>query len=284
MKHMVKLPGGVRVPALGQGTWCLGDTPETYAREIEALRAGIEAGMMLLDTAESYGDGRAERLVGEAIRPYDRAHLFLVSKVLPSNAYGTRLMTSLERSLSRLGTDYLDLYLYHWRGARPLAEMVAAMEEARAAGKIRAWGVSNLDTADMEELWRVPGGKNCVVNQVLYHVGSRGIDYSLLPWMRAHGVALMAYCPLAQAGRLGCDLLGSTVLKEMAEKYGATPAQIALAWAVRDGNTIAIPRTGRREHAVSNAGADALDLTSEDCAAIDRVFPPPTRKEPLHIE
>ena len=162
--------------------------------------------------------------------------------------------------------------------------MVAAMEGARAAGKIRAWGVSNLDTVDMEELWRIDGGRNCAANQVLYHMGSRGIDYSLLPWMRAHHVALMAYCPLAQVGRLGCDLLGSSVLGTLAAKYGATPAQIALAWAIRDGNTIAIPRTGRREHAISNAGADALDLTAEDCAAIDRAFPPPTRKEPLHIE
>ena len=157
-------------------------------------------------------------------------------------------------------------------------------EEARAAGKIRAWGVSNLDTADMEELWRIDGGTNCAVNQVLYHMGSRGIDYSLLPWMREHNVALMAYCPLAQAGRLGCDLLGSSVLREVAARHGATPAQIALAWAIRDGNTIAIPRTGRKEHAVSNAGADVFDLTAEDCAALDRAFPPPTRKEPLHIE
>ena len=284
MKHMVKLSSGASVPALGQGTWYLGDSAETRAREIEALRAGIEAGMILIDTAEMYGNGRSEKLVGEAIQPYDRSSLFLVSKVVPSNAYGTRLMQSLDRSLSHLGTDYLDLYLYHWRGERPLAEMVAAMEGARAAGKIRAWGVSNLDTADMEELWRIDGGSNCAVNQVLYHMGSRGIDYSLLPWMREHHVALMAYCPLAQVGRLGCDLLGSSVLGEIAAKYGATPAQIALAWAIRDGNTIAIPRTGRREHAVSNAGADALDLTAQDCAAIDRAFPPPTRKEPLHIE
>ena len=284
MKHMVKLSSGASVPALGQGTWYLGDSAETHAREIEALRAGIEAGMTLIDTAENYGDGRSERLVGEAIRSYDRTKLFLVSKVMPSNAYGTRLMESLDRSLSHLGTDYLDLYLYHWRGSHPLAVMVAAMEKARASGKIRAWGVSNLDTADMEELWRIPGGTNCAVNQVLYHMGSRGIDYSLLPWMRGHNVALMAYCPLAQAGRLGCDLLGSSVLREVAARHGATPAQIALAWAIRDGNTIAIPRTGRKEHAVSNAGADVFDLTAEDCAALDRAFPPPTRKEPLHIE
>ena len=284
MKHMVKLSSGASVPALGQGTWYLGDAPETYAREVDALRAGIEAGMTLIDTAENYGDGRSERLVGEAIRSYDRTKLFLVSKIMPSNAYGTRLMESLDRSLSHLGTDYLDLYLYHWRGSHPLADMVAAMEKARASGKIRAWGVSNLDTADMEELWRIPGGTNCAVNQVLYHMGSRGIDYSLLPWMREHNVALMAYCPLAQAGRLSCDLLGNGVLGEVAARHGATPAQIALAWAIRDGNTIAIPRTGRKEHAVSNAGADAFDLTAEDCAKIDRAFPPPMRKEPLHIE
>ena len=284
MKHMVKLSSGASVPALGQGTWYLGDSAETHAREVEALHAGIEAGMTLIDTAENYGDGRSERLVGEAIRSYDRTKLFLVSKVMPSNAYGTRLMESLDRSLSHLGTDYLDLYLYHWRGSHPLADMVAAMEKARASGKIRAWGVSNLDTADMEELWRIPGGTNCAVNQVLYHMGSRGIDYSLLPWMREHNVALMAYCPLAQAGRLGCDLLGSSVLREVAARHGATPAQIALAWAIRDGNTIAIPRTGRKEHAVSNAGADVFDLTAEDCVALDRAFPPPTRKEPLHIE
>ena len=284
MKHTVKLSNGVCVPALGQGTWYLGDSAETHTREVEALRAGIEVGMTLIDTAEMYGNGRSEALVGEAIRPYDRSSLFLVSKVVPSNARGARLMKSLDQSLAHLGTDYLDLYLYHWRGGSMLAEVVEGMEAARAAGKIRAWGVSNFDVADMEELWRTPGGKNCLVNQVLYHMGSRGIDYSLLPWMRAHGVALMAYCPLAQAGRLSCDLFGNTVLKRIAEKYGATPAQIALAWAIRDGQTIAIPRTGRKEHALMNAGADAIALTAEDYAEIDRAFPPPTRKEPLHIE
>ena len=284
MKHTVKLSNGVQVPALGQGTWYLGDSVETHTREVEALRAGVEAGMTLIDTAEMYGNGRSEALVGEAICPYDRSSLFLVSKVVPSNARGARLMKSLDQSLAHLGTDYLDLYLYHWRGGGMLAEVVEGMEAAHAAGKIRAWGVSNFDTADMEELWAVDGGANCAVNQVLYHMGSRGIDYSLLPWMRAHGVALMAYCPLAQAGRLSCDLFGNTVLKRIAEKYGATPAQIALAWAIRDGQTIAIPRTGRKEHALLNAGADEIALTAEDYAEIDRAFPPPTRKEPLHIE
>ena len=284
MKHTVKLSNGVQVPALGQGTWYLGDSVETHTREVEALRAGVEAGMTLIDTAEMYGNGRSEALVGEAIRPYDRSSLFLVSKVVPSNARGARLMKSLDQSLAHLGTDYLDLYLYHWRGGGMLAEVVEGMEAAHAAGKIRAWGVSNFDTADMEELWAVDGGANCAVNQVLYHMGSRGIDYSLLPWMRAHGVALMAYCPLAQAGRPSCDLFGNTVLKRIAKKYGATPAQIALAWAIRDGQTIAIPRTGRKEHALLNAGADEIALTAEDYAEIDRAFPPPTRKEPLHIE
>ncbi len=284
MKHTVKLSNGVQVPALGQGTWYLGDSPETHMREVEALRAGIEAGMTPIDTAEMYGNGRSEALVGEAICPYDRSSLFLVSKVVPSNARGARLMKSLDQSLAHLGTDYLDLYLYHWRGGGTLAEVVEGMEAARAVGKIRAWGVSNFDVADMEELWRTPGGKNCLVNQVLYHMGSIVNEYIQLPWMREHGVALMAYCPLAQVGRLGCDLLGNAVLKRIAEKYGATPAQIALAWAIRDGQTIAIPRTGRKAHALLNAGADGIVLTAEDYAEIDRAFPPPTRKEPLHIE
>ena len=284
MQHLVNLSNGVQVPALGQGTWHLGDSPERYDQELAALRAGIDAGMTLIDTAEMYGNGRTERLVGAAIRPYERSTIFLVSKVLPSNACGARFMQSLERSLSYLGTDYLDLYLYHWRGSDPLTEVVASMEAAKAQGKIRGWGVSNFDIDDMEELWRVPGGENCLVNQVLYHMGSRGIEYSLLPWMREHDVALMAYCPLAQAGRLSCDLFGSPVLKSLAEKHGATPAQIALAWAIRDRHTIAIPRTGRKEHALLNAGADGIALTEDDCAALDRAFPPPTRKELLDIE
>ena len=272
------LTNGVTIPMLGFGVYQV--TPEECERVvIDAIASGYRH----IDTAAAYFN---EEQVGRAIRAsgIKREEIFITTKLWLNSASYDAAKAQFERSLNRLQLDYLDLYLYHWRGERTLAEMVAAMEGARAAGKIRAWGVSNLDTADMEELWRIDGGRNCAANQVLYHMGSRGIDYSLLPWMRAHHVALMAYCPLAQVGRLGCDLLGSTVLKEMAEKYGATSAQVALAWAARDGNTIAIPRTGRREHAVSNAGADALDLTSEDCAAIDRVFPPPTRKEPLHIE
>ena len=284
MMHVVKLSDGSCVPALGQGTWYLGDVSERRKDEIAALRSGIEAGMTLIDTAEMYGNGRSESLVGEAIRPYDRKTLFLVSKVLPPNANRKRLMTSLDASLARLGTDYLDLYLYHWRGNTSLAETVACLEEAKAQGKIRAWGVSNFDLDDMEELWGVPNGRNCVVNQVLYHMGSRGIEYSLLPWMREHDVALMAYCPLAQAGRLSCDLFGHPVVQKIAQQYRASPAQIALAWVIRETGTIAIPRTGKKEHALLNADAGKIVLSTEDMTEIDRIFLPPTRKEPLDIE
>ena len=217
-RHVVTLANGDRVPALGQGTWYLGDSRSTHDREAQALRAGVASGMTLIDTAEMYGNGRSERLVGDALdgtaaeggqlreadgtraKTLDRDELFIVSKVLPSNAGEPDIFDSCDETLENLGVDYLDLYLLHWRGMVPLAETVACMEELIAEGKIRAWGVSNFDTDDMEDLWRVPGGQNCQVNQVLYHPGSRGIEFDLLPWMRDHGVALMAYCPLAQAG------------------------------------------------------------------------------------
>ena len=284
MEHMVRLSQLGSVPALGQGTWYLGDAPERREQEIEALREGIRLGMVLLDTAEMYGRGNAERLVGEAIRGFSRKDLFLVSKVLPEHAGAKRLEGALEASLKRLGTDYLDLYLYHWRGRFPLAETVRALEAAKASGLIRAWGVSNFDVDDMEELWTIPEGRNCAVNQVLYHMGSRGIEYSLLPWMREHHVALMAYCPLAQGGRLCRRLLEDPVIGAIAAEHGCPPAAIALAWAVRDGRTIAIPRTGRREHTKVNAMADGVTLTAKDIERIDSVFARPRRKEPLDIQ
>ena len=179
----VTLPDGTQVPALGQGTWYLGEQPAVRARELAALRTGIEHGMTLLDTAEMYGGGRSEELVGEAIRPYDREKLFLVSKVYPHNAGRPEIFRSCENSLRRLGTEYLDLYLLHWRGSVPFAETAECMEELVRKGRIRRWGVSNLDTDDMEELWGVPGGAQCQVDQVLYHLGSRGVEYDLLPWL-----------------------------------------------------------------------------------------------------
>ena len=284
MKHIVKLKNGAEVPALGLGTWYLGDDAGRRAREIAALRTGIEKGMTLIDTAEMYGGGRSERLVGEAIKGTERGRLFIVSKVLPNNAGRRGIFRSCEESLQRLGTDYLDLYLLHWRGSVPLAETVECMEKLERDGLIRGWGVSNFDTDDMDELRRVKGGDGCLVNQVLYHAASRGIEYSLLPQMRERGVALMAYCPLAQGGSLRRGLFRSRALNDIAARRGATVAQILLAWTIRGGNVIAIPRSSSPEHTAENAGADAIELTAEELAAIDREFAPPRRKEPLDIQ
>lgn len=283
MTQTVKLPDGRYAPAIGQGTWYLGENRRTRIQEIEALRAGMDAGMTLIDTAEMYGEGRAEELVGEAIRGYDREKLFLVSKVYPHNAGKNHIFKSCAASLARMGTDYLDLYLLHWRGRIPLAETVACMEQLRQEGKIRRWGVSNFDTSDMEELWRVPDGKYCAVNQVLYHVASRGIEYDLLPWLREHGIPVMAYCPLAQAGELKRGLYENPVIKQIAKAHGSTVSQVLLAFTVRGGDVIAIPRTGNAKHAVENAGGGSLILTEAELAAIDREFPAPKRKVYLDI-
>lgn len=278
MERQVRLSDGTMVPCLGQGTWFLGEHKSQIVREQEALTAGIDAGMTLLDTAEMYGSGKAETLIGRTIKGMDRSRLFLVSKVYPHNAGRKNIFKSCMASLERMGTHYLDLYLLHWRGGIPLSETVACMEQLKKEGKIRRWGVSNFDTDDMEELWSVPNGKNCAVNQVLYHVASRGIEYDLLPWMREHQVPLMAYCPLAQAGSLRRGLYDNEVLKKIADNHKATVSQVLLAFAVRDGNTIAIPRTGRKEHTLENAGAVQVILTDEELGMIDKEFPAPTRK------
>lgn len=284
MEHTVILRNGVQVPALGLGTWFLGEKKAAREQELESLRAGISAGMTLIDTAEMYGNGKAEKLVKEAIAENKRENLYLVSKALPNHAGRHQLEQALDESLKRMGVEYLDLYLYHWRGSYSLEETVAELERVKKAGKIKDWGVSNFDIDDMEELWLVPGGRNCLVNQVLYHTGSRGIEYSLLPWMRKHDVALMSYCPLAQAGTLRRGILNNPVLKEIAQKHNATVEQIMLAWNIRDGHTIAIPRSGKAEHTLLNAGADEIQLTEEDYKAIDQAYPPPTKKEYLDIQ
>ena len=284
MKNTVKLSNGAVVPAIGQGTWYIGETASKRAQEIDAIRAGIEAGMTLVDTAEMYGSGLSEKLVGEAISSTDRKKLFIVSKVLPSNAGKKNMERSCDATLKRLDTDYLDLYLYHWRGSVPLAETVACLEDLKAKGKIRAWGVSNFDTSDMEELFALPSGKNCAVNQVLYHLGSRGIEFDLLPWMRRQGVALMAYCPLAQAGTLRRGLFENEIVAAVAQKHGCDVTQVLLAWCIRDGSTIAIPRSSKKEHTLLNAGADTVQLDAEDLADLDKAFPPPTHKMPLDVE
>lgn len=302
MNNFAMLPNGSTVPALGQGTWYLGDSTNTHDREARALRAGVAAGMTLIDTAEMYGEGKSKRLVGDAIaginaceghlleedgsvaKPLDRSKLFLVSKVLPENAGAPEIFRSCNTTLKNLRTDYLDLYLLHWIEDVPLAETVRCMEQLVEEGKIRAWGVSNLDTDEMEELWSIPGGCHCQVNQVLYNPSSRGIEYDLLPWMREHGVALMAYCPLAQAGTLRQGLFESPQIAEVARRHNASVAQVILAWDIRDGSTIAIPRTGQAQHALENAAADEIELTQEDIALIDQAWPAPTHKVPLDME
>lgn len=281
MKRMVMLPDGTPVPALGQGTWFLGENLSLAGQEKEALKAGIKAGMILIDTAEMYGEGASECLIGETIRDIDRKKLFLVSKVYPHNAGHEAIFKSCTESLKRLGTDYLDLYLLHWRGRIRLEETVDCMEQLKAAGKIRNWGVSNFDTEDMKELWSVPGGTNCAVNQVLYHVAARGIEYDLLPWMRERGIPLMAYCPLAQGGKLNRGMYNNPTLNCIAERHRASVSQILLAFVLRYPNVIAIPRSSRKDHTLDNAGADTIVLTEEELTALDRAFPAPNRKTHL---
>ena len=280
---MMKLPDGTAVPRLGQGTWFLGEKSAQRKEELAALRTGIELGMTLIDTAEMYGGGRSEALVGEAVAPYDREKLFLVSKVFPHNAGRKNIFTACENSLRRLHTEYLDMYLLHWRGSVPLAETAECMEELVQQGKIRRWGVSNLDLEDMEELWRVPGGRSCQTDQVLYHLASRGVETVLLPWLRQQGVSMMAYCPLAQGGTLRSRLAGHPVLRELAAEKGCSIWQILLAFLLRDPGVIPIPRSSKAAHTAENAGAADVTLTREDMDRLDRAFPAPRRREPLDI-
>lgn len=281
----VTLPDNTIVPALGQGTWLtFENTDKRYEQEKAALLAGIDAGMTLIDTAEMYGEGRTETLVGRAIQSIAREKLFLVSKVYSFNAGAHAIFTSCVNSLKRLQTDYLDLYLLHWRGSVPLAETVRGMEELRAQGLIRRWGISNFDVSDMEELWQVPMGENCAVNQVLYHVGSRGIEYDLLPWLQAHNVPLMAYCPLGHGGRRQQNLLQNNTLKGIAQAHNAGVAQILLAFVLRHGNTVAIPCSRQKQHTLENAAAAEIILSADDLAAIDAAFPPPKHQMPLDME
>lgn len=283
MKDTILLKDGFGIPRLGMGTWFLGEDFRTREQELDALRAGIDAGMRLIDTAQMYGNGASEQLIGQALKGCRREEIFLVSKVLPNNAGGSRIRRSVDNSLRFLHTDYLDLYLLHWRGSIPLEETVACMEQLAAEGKIRRWGVSNFDVDDMEELMRVPGGENCAVNQVLYHLGSRGIEYDLFPWQEAHGIPVMAYCPLAQAGELRAGLTEHALLRQIADKYRITVIQLLLLFVLRRDNVIAIPRSSRREHVLENWRVRGVAIGEADWAAIDREFAPPTRKMSLDI-
>ena len=276
------LPDGTSLPRIGQGTWRMGENPRRREKEIKALQLGLDLGMKVIDTAEMYADGASERLIGEAIQGR-REDVFLVSKAYPFNAGQDRIEKACDASLRRLGTDYLDLYLLHWRGSVPLEETVEGMEKLRTAGKIKRWGVSNFDTADMEELWNTPKGDHCLINQVLYHLGSRGIDYDLVPWQRKHQMPLMAYSPLAQGGSLRKQLFTEPIMQEIAEKHNAEPLQIALAWTIRSGQCLAIPKAVQEEHVIANAEASRIELSEEDLNQIDKVFPKPTKKMPLDI-
>jgi diketogulonate reductase-like aldo/keto reductase len=272
----VTLPDGTEVPALGQGTWMMAEGRGDRAAEIAALRAGIDRGMTLIDTAEMYGDGASEELVGEAIAGR-RDGLFIVTKVLPSNASRIGTVKACERSLQRLGIDRIDLYLLHWRGGVPLEETVEAFQSLIQAGKIARWGVSNFDVDDLEELAEITDLQGCAANQVLYNPEHRGIEYDLLPFQHTARMPLMAYSPIGQGGRL----LRSPALLAVAKRHDATPAQVAIAWALRQQGVIAIPKAGTTEHALQNAEAVKLTLTAEDIAEIDKAFPPPKRKQPL---
>lgn len=283
MQAYITLKNGMQMPRLGMGTWFLGENRGTRAQEIAALRAGLDAGMQLIDTAEMYGNGLSEQLIGEAIQGYNRENLFLVSKVYPHNAGKRRMQKSIDQSLKSLRTDYLDLYLLHWRGSIPLSETVECMEELVAQGKIKSWGVSNFDVSDMKELFHMPNGGNCMVNQVLYHLGSRGVEYELLPWLTEHQIPLMAYCPLAQAGDLRRELLHNKVLRQTAQKYQISVLQLLLAFVLQHENVIAIPRSSRKEHVLENWKAREISLDAEDLDAINRAFPAPKWRVPLDI-
>jgi diketogulonate reductase-like aldo/keto reductase len=273
----VTLPSGEHVPAFGLGTWQMGDAPKRRAEEIATLRLGLDLGATLIDTAEMYGDGRSEELIGEAIRGR-RDQVFLVTKVYPHNASEQGCIAACERSLRRLQTDRIDLYLLHWRGQVPLAQTLAGFLSLQRAGKIRHYGVSNLDLADMRELWPLAGGQGVAVNQLLYNLARRGIEWDLLPWLRERRIPVMAYSPIEQ-GRL----LRQSKLVGFAKRQGMPPAQAALAWLLTYPDVIVIPKTSNRERLKENLAAIERPLTAAQIDELERLFPGPTAAQPLQM-
>lgn len=275
--RMTTLPSGVAVPVLGQGTWNMGEDSRRRTSELAALQTGMDLGMTLIDTAEMYGDGAAERLVGEAIHGR-RDQLFIVSKVLPHHAGHRGTVAACEASLNRLGTDRIDLYLLHWRGGIPLQATLAGFEELVQSGKICAWGVSNFDTDDMEELVTVKCQTPVAANQVLYNLTRRGVEFDLLPYCAAQGVPLIAYSPVEQG-----QLLRHPVIQEVASRHGASAAAVALAWLLRNEGVIAIPKASTADHVRQNHAGLNLMLTANDVADLNRAFPPPASQQPLQM-
>ena len=273
----VTLPSGEKIPALGQGTWYMGDKRETRAEEISTLQLGLDLGLKLIDTAEMYGEGKAEELIGQAIAGR-RDQAFLVSKVYPHNASRKGTIAACERSLRRMRTDHIDLYLLHWRGNIPFGETLEGFSALRKAGKIRYFGVSNMDLDDMRELFSLSGGEAVATNQLLYNLTRRGIEWDLLPWLRDKRIPVMAYSPIEQA-----RLLSNPKLVDFTTRHGMSPAQAALAWLMAKGDVIAIPKTGRRERVKENIGALGHDLTAEQLGELDSLFPPPKKATPLEM-
>jgi len=277
LARKIDLPGGGSMPAYGLGTWRMGERERERVAEVTALRLGLDLGFTLIDTAEMYGDGGAEEAVGVAIKGR-RDGLTIVSKVLPNNASRKGTILACERSLRRLGIDCLDVYLLHWPGSHPLAETVDAFETLKKDGKIKRWGVSNFDIDEMTALLRLPAGKNCATNQVLYNLSRRGIEYDLVPWSRKQAMPIMAYSPVEQ-GRI----VRHAALAGVAKKLGASPAQVALAWLLRQDGMVVIPKALKPEHVRENAKAAELALPAEVLVELDRAFPPPKSRKPLDI-
>jgi diketogulonate reductase-like aldo/keto reductase len=269
------LPSGAKIPVFGLGTWRMGENVRRRADEVAALRHGIEHGVTLIDTAEMYGDGEAETIVADAVGR-KRDSVFIVSKVLPENSSKRGTIAACERSLKRLKTDRIDLYLLHWRGSPPLQETLAGFESLTDAGKILHWGVSNFDIGEMGELAKQPGGGACATNQVLYNLTRRGIEFDLMPWCRARKIPVMAYSPIEQ-GRM----LNHAALREVGSRHTATPAQVALAWLLRQDGVIVIPKASTLAHVDENLASLDLKLTAADLATLDKALPPPTKPHSL---
>ncbi len=282
MSSSVNFSKEITLPSIGQGSWYMGENSGQRKSEVAALQHGLELGLSVIDTAEMYADGGAEEVVGEALQGR-RDKAWLVSKVYPWNAGAGSAIEACDRSLRRLKTDYLDLYLLHWPGSIPLEETITAMQQLQQAGEIRHWGVSNFDKSDLQDLLAEEGGSGCAANQVLYHLASRGIEYDLLPACQQRGIPVMAYCPLAQAGRLRHDLMNNGVMAEIAQQKRISVAQLLLAWVIRQQGVMAIPKAGSVQHVDENAAALKVVLNREELALMDQAFPPPTGKVALDV-